>query len=54
MEQDVVAGKIRQIVRVTVVWNQVIMWATPQVQVLEAMEVHVVGSATVIPKDPRN
>ena len=51
MEQAVVAVRIRQIVRVTVVWSQVIMRAIPQVHVLESMEVHVVESVTVIPKD---
>ena len=51
MEQAVVAERIRQIARATVVWSQVIMRAIPQVQVLGSMEVHVVESVTVVPKD---
>ena len=51
MEQAVVAGRIRQIVRVTVAWSLVIMRAIPQVQVLENMKVHVVESVPVVPKE---
>ena len=51
VEQAVVAGRIRQIARATVVWSQVIMRALPQVQVLQSVEVHVVESVPVVPKD---
>ena len=50
VEQAVALEKTHHTAHVTVVWSRVIVQALPQVQIVDGVKVHVVGTVNVLPQ----